>query len=64
MEKLLYTISEAVAATSIGRTSVYSHIREGNLPTIKIGDRTYIPAEALKEFTSKSWAAPAAYKKS
>ena len=64
MEKLLYSISEAVAATGIGRTNLYSHIKVGNLPIIKIGDRTCITAEALKEFASKSWPIPATYKKS
>jgi excisionase family DNA binding protein len=64
MEKLLYNINEAVAVTGIGRTNLYSHIKMGNLPIIKIGDRTCITAEALKEFASKSWPIPATHKKS
>lgn len=62
MEKLLYSVNEAVTATGIGRTNLYSHIKVGNLPTIKIGNRTCITAEALKEFASKSWPIPTAYK--
>jgi ribosomal protein S11 len=64
MEKLLYNINEAVAATGIGRTNLYNHIKVGNLPIIKIGDRTCITAEALKEFANKSWPIPNAYKTS
>ena len=63
MEKLLYSVNEAVAVTGIGRTTLYSHIGAGNLPVVKIGDRTCIPAEALKEFASKSWPTPTTYKK-
>jgi excisionase family DNA binding protein len=62
MEKLLYTINEAVAATGLGRTTLYNHIGSGHLPVVKIGDRTCISAEALKEFVSKDWPIPTTYK--
>lgn len=45
--KLAYSISEAAAAVSIGRSKVYSLIAEGRLETRKIGKRTVIPAASL-----------------
>lgn len=48
--KLAYSIKEAVEATSIGRTTLYSHIAEGRLRTVRIGGRTLIPADSLHAF--------------
>jgi excisionase family DNA binding protein len=45
--KLAYSIPEAAAAVSIGRSKVYSLIAEGRLETRKIGKRTVIPAASL-----------------
>ncbi|WP_288934771.1 helix-turn-helix domain-containing protein [uncultured Sphingomonas sp.] len=46
-EKLAYSIPEAAAAVSIGRSKVYGLIAEGRLETRKIGKRTVIPAASL-----------------
>ena len=45
--KIGYSIREAVAATSLGRTTIYSHISAGRLRAVRVGGRTIIPAEAL-----------------
>lgn len=45
--KLAYSIPEAAAAVSIGRSKVYALIAEGRLETRKIGKRTVIPAASL-----------------
>jgi len=45
--KLAYSIPEAAAAISIGRSKIYSLIAEGQLETRKIGKRTVIPAGSL-----------------
>ncbi len=45
--RLAYGISQAVEATSIGRSLLYEQIRAGNLRTFKIGTRTLIAAEDL-----------------
>lgn len=47
-EKLGYSLSEACAATSLGRTSLYKYIATGRLTAIKVGGRTIIPADSLK----------------
>ncbi len=46
-EKLAYSIKEACKATTLSRTTIYSHIAAGRLRVIRIGGRTIIPAESL-----------------
>ena len=45
--KLAYSIPEAAAAISIGRSKIYSLISAGVIETRKIGKRTVIPAASL-----------------
>lgn len=45
--KLAYSIREACAASSLSRTTLYSHIASGRLRAVRIGGRTIIPSEAL-----------------
>ena len=45
--KIAYSIKEACAASSLGRTTIYSHIAAGRLQVTRIGGRTVIPAESL-----------------
>jgi excisionase family DNA binding protein len=45
--KLAYSIKEACKASSLGRTTLYSHIAAGRLLARRIGGRTVIPAESL-----------------
>lgn len=46
--KLAYSIREACDASSLSRTTMYSHIASGRLRAVRIGGRTIIPAEALQ----------------
>lgn len=45
--KLAYSIREACVASSLSRTTLYSHISSGRLRVVRVGGRTIIPAEAL-----------------
>jgi excisionase family DNA binding protein len=47
-EKLGYSIAEACAASSLGRTTLYSHIAAGRLKVVRVGGRTIVPAENLR----------------
>lgn len=47
--KLALSIREACAATSLGRTSIFGKIKNGELRAVRIGGRTLIPVESLKE---------------
>ncbi len=48
--KLAYSVSEAVAATSIGKTTLWNAIADGMLATRKAGTRTIILAEDLSAY--------------
>jgi len=45
--KLAFTIREACAASTLGKTSIYAHIAAGRLKAIRVGGRTIIPADSL-----------------
>lgn len=45
--KLGYSIREACQASSLGKTTLYSHIAAGRLRVTRIGGRTIVPAENL-----------------
>ncbi|KEZ12869.1 DNA binding domain, excisionase family [Sphingobium yanoikuyae] len=45
--KIGYSIREACQASSLGRTTIYSHIATGRLRVTRVGGRTIVPAEAL-----------------
>ena len=51
--KLAFSINEAIAASSIKRTKLYSLIKEGDLDAVRIGGRTLIPAESLRALIAK-----------
>ena len=46
--KLAYSIPEACAATSLGRSTIYNFIAAGRLQARKIGGRRVVPAESLQ----------------
>ena len=46
--RLAYSIYEACGLLSVGRTTLYSAIKKGDLKTCKVGRRTLISAEALQ----------------
>jgi excisionase family DNA binding protein len=50
LSKLAYSIAEACEASSLGRTTIYSHIAAGRLRVRRVGGRTIIPAENLRAF--------------
>ncbi len=49
-EKLAYSIKEACKATSLSRTTIFSHISAQRLHVVRIGGRTLIPADSLRTF--------------
>jgi excisionase family DNA binding protein len=52
-EPLLYSISDTCRMLSIGRTSVYKLMDEGELVPVKLGKRLMIPRERLIAFVDK-----------
>ena len=61
VERLAYGIEEAAKATGLGRTTLFAHIADGNLKASKIGGRTMILVENLRDFLSKDQPETKAY---
>lgn len=49
-EKLTFTMKEASVALGVGKTTLYRAIAEGRLAALKLGNRTLIPADALRSW--------------
>jgi excisionase family DNA binding protein len=47
MQPITATINDTAKALGLGRTSIYSLIREGRLEAIKLGRRTLIKVESI-----------------
>jgi excisionase family DNA binding protein len=45
---LTYSVNDAIAVSSIGRTRLYELIGQGKIETVKVGRRTLIKATSLK----------------
>lgn len=61
MDPLLVSVEEAACALGIGRSAMYELLAAGEVPKVKIGRRTLVPAQALSEYVSrKLLATPAA----
>ena len=50
--KLLLSVPETASALGIGTTTVKKLIRDGQLGSVKIGDRRLVPAEAAQAFAA------------
>jgi excisionase family DNA binding protein len=44
-----YSIKEAMAVSSLGRTRLYDLINDGSLKVTRIGGRTLVNAQSLRE---------------
>lgn len=53
VEKINLTVFEAVQASGIGRTTLFALIKSGELESVKIGRRRYIPVEALRDYLNR-----------
>jgi excisionase family DNA binding protein len=51
-EKITYTMREASMALGVGKTTLWKAISEGKLAAIKLGSRTLIPADALRQWVA------------
>lgn len=52
-EKFNHRIPEAADLLGIGRTTLYLLIKEGEIRTVKIGERTLVPHSELVEFQQR-----------
>jgi excisionase family DNA binding protein len=54
VDRLSYTIPEVMAATGLGRSSLYRLMASGELPAIKVLGRTLVRASDLREFLDRA----------
>jgi excisionase family DNA binding protein len=55
MEKLLLDVHEAASVLGCRRTFLYGMIQRGELPVVKLGRLTRIPAAALDQYVLDQW---------
>ncbi|MEZ0170759.1 helix-turn-helix domain-containing protein [Microvirga sp. TS319] len=48
--KFLLSVDEVMAATGLGRTTIFSLFKSGKLKAVKIGARTFVRPEDLRTF--------------
>lgn len=48
--RLAYSIKQAAVMVGLGKSKLYELIRAGELPTVMVGNRRLVRAEALSEF--------------
>ncbi len=53
MEPLAVSINEAARALGLGRTSIYAMIADGRLEAVKIGRRTLVRVESIRQLVAK-----------
>jgi excisionase family DNA binding protein len=53
LTKAAYTVSETLTVLSIGRTSLYAAVKNGDLRPAKLGKKTLFLADDLVAFLSK-----------
>ena len=50
--KLLLDLDELADALAIGRTKAKELVRRGDIPSVRIGDRRLVPAQAAEEYVA------------
>src|SRR5690606_19614993 len=53
MEPILISVNDAARTLSLGRTSIYALIKQGELETVKIGTRTLIRVASVRKLVEK-----------
>jgi excisionase family DNA binding protein len=52
-EPLVYTVEEAAAVTTLGRSTIKQQIADGKLRVIRVGRRVLIPRQSLEDFLAR-----------
>ena len=54
MEKLTITVPEAAQLLGVSRMTAYSAVREGTIPSLRIGRRVLVPRAALDRLLAQA----------
>jgi excisionase family DNA binding protein len=60
-EKFCFSINDAAALMSVGRRTIYREISSGRLNTAKMGKRTLVPADAIRDWLKAASSKPTQY---
>ena len=52
-ERLLLTVEEAARRLGIGRTLAWQLVRDGQLPSVRLGRLVRVPARALEDWLKR-----------
>jgi hypothetical protein len=50
MARLLLSVNDVMAATGLGRTTIFSLFNSGDLKAVKVGRRTFVRPDDLQSF--------------
>jgi excisionase family DNA binding protein len=51
--RLFLSVSDAVEASGLSRSVLYDKLRTGEIPHVKVGARTLIPADGLRAWAER-----------
>ena len=57
-ERLVMTVQEASVKLGISRALAYELVRQGRIPSLRLGRRLVVPTRLLMEMVDKAEAAP------
>lgn len=57
---LAYTVEEAGKKIGLGRGAAYGAVRRGEIPSVRVGKRLFVPVEALERWLAEVRPKPAA----
>lgn len=60
--KVAYTVKEAAEALGVGRNTMFNYINTEGFPAYKLGGKTFIDAQGLREWSAKNAAARVGYR--
>lgn len=53
MIRLAFTVDEAARALGLGRSTTYRLVKEGKIPTVRLGGRILVPVHRLSEMVER-----------
>lgn len=60
--KVAYSVKEAAEALGIGRSTMFEYIHMDGFPAYKLGGKTFIDAQGLREWSAQNAAARVGYR--
>jgi excisionase family DNA binding protein len=52
IERRTFTIPEAAVIVGVGKSTLYEHVKNGDVPCVRLGRRVVIPAHVIEAMLS------------